>query len=197
MNIVANNTTGFGFQQIGTAIGSPPTFGARRYPINYSNATTIGKGCLVTLGADGYISLSTTGDSGFLGVFDGGYKTDTSLPQRYTQFNAYIYSSTAVSGSVYGYVIDDPNATFEGRVSGGPLATTDVGGNVSFVAGTTNTTTGLSTDLVSATVATNATMPWRVVGLGLGVSNDNSSTYNIVQVKLNASQLGSTTGQTT
>lgn len=191
---MSNSTTGFGFSDIGVAAGYTPTFGTEQYPINAAYATTIGRGCLVELDANGAIILSTPTSATFLGVFMGGFKVDTALTQRYTQFQAYVYSSTAVTGSVYGYVNTDRNATYYGRVSGGPLATTDVGANVTFVAGTVSAATGLSTDLVSATATTLNTSPWRVVSVQGPVGNDPASTYNIVQVKLNASQLSSTTG---
>lgn len=191
---MANSQTGFGFRMLGRQDGAPATFGTRLYPIDATNTTTIGRGCTVALDTTGYIRLATTGDSVFLGVFDGGYKTDTSLPQRYTQFSGYFYSATAVSGSVYGYVIDDPNAEFEVRVSGGPLTIADVGANATFIAGTVNTNTGFSTDLLNATVTTSTTAPYRIVGLSGRVGNDNASSYNIVNVKLNSANLSSTTG---
>lgn len=191
---MANSQTGFGFRMLGRSDGVTPSFGTRLYPILYTDTTTIGRGCTVALDTTGYIRLATTGDTVFLGIFDGGYKTDTSLPQRYTQFNAYVYSATAVSGSVYGYVVDDPNAEFEVRVSGGPLTFADVGANATFVAGTTNTSTGLSTDLLNATVTTSTTAPFRIVGISGRVGNDNASSYNIVNVKLNAANLSSTLG---
>ena len=192
---MANSTAGFGFQNIGVATGVTPSFGTSVYPINYSYATTIGRGCLVDLGTDGYIALSTPTSTAWLGVFSGGYKTDTALSPPHTEFNAYIYSATAVSGSVYGYVNVDPNAVYYGRVSGGPLTFADVGANVTFVAGTVNTTTGRSTDLINATVTTLNTAPFRVVGVNGPIGNDPASSYNIVQVKLNASALANTTGQ--
>ena len=192
---MANSQTGFGFRMLGRQDGARATFGTRPYPILYTDTTTIGRGCTVALDSTGYIRLATTGDSYFLGVFDGGFKTDTSLPQRFTYFGAYTYSSTAVSGSVYGYVIDDPNAEFEVRVSGGPLTFADVGANATFIAGTVNTNSGWSTDLLNATVTTSTTAPYRIVGLSGFVGNDNASSYNIVNVKLNSANLSSTLGQ--
>lgn len=191
---MANSQTGFGFRMLGRSDGVTPSFGTRVYPINSTDTVSIGRGCTVALGADGYIRLATTGDTVFLGVFDGGYKTDTALPQRYTQFNGYFYSATAVAGSVAGYVIDDPNAEFQVRVSGGPLTFADVGANATFVAGTVDTNTGFSTDLLNATVTTSTTAPYRIVGLSGFVGNDPASSYNIVNVKLNAANLSSTTG---
>lgn len=192
---MANSTAGFGFQNIGVATGVTPSFGTHKYPINYSYATTIGRGCLVDLGTDGYLALSTPTSTAWIGVFEGGEKTDTSLPQRYTQFPAYVYSATAVSGSVYGYVNDDPNAVYYARVSAGPITFASVGANVTFVAGTVNTSTGYSTDLIDATVTTLNTAPFRVVSVNGPVNNDPASTYNVIQVKLNASALSNTTGQ--
>ena len=192
---MANSTAGFGFQNIGVATGVTPSFGTHEYPINYSYATTIGRGCLVDLGADGYLALSTPTSTTWLGIFEGGYKTDTSLPQRHTEFQAYVYSATAVSGSVYGYVNDDPNATYYGRTSGGPITFASVGANVTFVPGTVNTATGQSTDLIDATVTTLNTAPFRIVSVNGPIGNDPASSYNIIQVKQNASVLSNTTGQ--
>lgn len=193
---MANSTTGFGFQVTGVATGVTPSFGTFAYPINYSYATTIGRGCLVELNSSGEIILSTPASTNFLGVFDGAAWTPSTGGR--VNSNAYVYSATTVAGSVVGYVYTDPNATYMARVSGGPLVAADVGANITFVAGTVNTTTGLSTDLASATLTTTNTSPWRVVGIegattAQGV-NDPSSTYNIVRLKLNASALSNTTG---
>lgn len=191
---MANSSAGFGFTTVGVATGVTPSFGTQAFPINYSYATTIGRGCLVELDSSGYIILSTPTSTSWLGVFDGGYKTDTGLSVPFTYFNAYVYSATAVSGSVVGYVNTDPNAVFYGRTYLGPLAATDVGANVTFVAGTVNTTTGRSTDLINATVTTLNTAPFRLISVQGPVGNDPASAGNIVQVKLNAAMLSTTTG---
>lgn len=191
---MANSQTGFGFRMLGRQDGVGPTFGTRVYPIDVTNTTTIGRGCTVALDAGGYIRLATTGDSVVLGVFDGCYQTNSAQSVPFYYSNAYIYSATNVSGSVQGYIIDDSNTEFEVRVSGGPLTFADVGANATFVAGTVNTKTGYSTDLLNATVTTSSTAPYRIVGLSGRVGNDNASSYNIVNVKLNSANLSSTTG---
>ena len=191
---MANSQTGFGFRQLGRQDSAPTTFGTRTYPIDVTNTTTIGRGCTVALDTTGYIRLATTGDTVFLGVFDGCYQTNSAQAVPFYYSNAYIYSATNVSGSVIAYIIDDPNAEFEVRVSGGPLTFADVGANATFIAGTTNTKTGYSTDLLNATVTTSTTAPYRIVSLSGRVGNDNASSYNIVNVKLNAANLSSTTG---
>ena len=146
------------------------------------------------LNSSGALTLSTPTSTAWLGVFMGGYKLDTAQTTPFSYFNAYVLSTTAVAGSVFGYVNVDPSASYYGRVSAGPLATTDVGANVTFVAGTVNTTTGLSTDLIGATVTTLNTAPFRLISITGPIGNDPASSYNIVQVKLNASTLTNTTG---
>ena len=192
---MANSTTGFGFQETGIAIGGvTPSFGTRTFPIDAAEATTIGRGCLVDLTTAGTIRLSTPTSTSWLGVFQGGYKLDSSLSAPFTYFQAYVLSGTAVAGSVFGYVNVDPGASYYARVQTGPIATTDVGANVTFVAGTVNTTTGLSTDLIGQTVTTLNTAPFRVISVSGPVGNDPASANNIIEVKLNASALANTTG---
>lgn len=183
---MSNSSTGFGFRQIGRADGAPPTFGLRQYPILSTNATSIGRGDPVILSANGYVYGATAGDSPILGIFDGCVYTDTGQVSPSQNQNGWLAPSTAVAGSSYAYVIDDPNASFWVRVSSGPLTFADVGANVNMVAGTVNTTTGRGTTMVSSTVTTASTAQFRVVSVtDAPINNDSSSTYNIVEVKGN------------
>ena len=191
---MSNSSTGFGFRQVGRADGVTPSFGLRQYPILYSNTTSIGRGDPVILSTDGYIYAATAGDSPILGIFDGCTYTDPNQTSPSVNSNGWLYSSTAVSGSVYGFVIDDPNASFWARVSSGPLTFADVGTNVTFVAGTVSSN-GRSTALINATVSTTNTYPFRVVSVtSAPINNDSSSTYNIVEVKGNTWLYSYTTG---
>lgn len=195
---MANPTVGFGLRAVRKIDGSAPNYSTVIRQVLYSDTTKIFKGDLVKDGASGFIAKavfdSTSHD--MYGVFDGCEYYDTALAKKV--FSPYWTGvSTALSGSVIGYVIVDLDLIFEVQSSGAaavPLA--DIGTNATFVAAPAgNTTTGQSTLVLNAdTTATTSTFPMRIVGLSQRVDNDNTTLDNLVEVILNDQTFKTLTG---
>ncbi len=188
----------FGLRAARKIDGTPPNYAPIQRQILYSNGTQIFKGDLVKDGGDGFIYKQVYNSSSHdtLGVFDGCEYYDTSLARPV--FSPYWTGvSTALTGSVVGYVITDLDLIFEVQSTGAaavPLA--DIGTNATFVAAPAgNTTTGISTLALNAdTTNTTSTFPMRITGLSSRVNNDNTSQYNIVEVILNDQTFKTLTG---
>ena len=195
---MSNTLAPFGLRPVRKIDGTPPNYATIQREILYSDTTQIFKGDLVKDGGAGYIAKavynSTSHD--LLGVFDGCEYYDTALARPV--FSPYWTGvTTALSGSVFGYVIVDLDLIFEVQSSGAAaVPRSDIGTNATFVAAPAgNTTTGQSTLALNAdTTATTDTFPMRITGLSQRVNNDNASANNIVEVVLNDAALKNTTG---
>lgn len=192
----------FGLRPVRKIDGTPPNYATIQKNILYSDTTPIGKGDLVKDTGTGYIAKavydSTSHD--MLGVFDGCEYYDTALSRPVFCPN-WTGVTTALSGSVVGYVITDLDLIFQVQSSGAAaVPITDIGTNATFVAAPVpNTTTGQSTLVLNAdTTATTSTFPMRIVGLAAAVGpngqNDNASANNIVEVILNDQTFKTLTG---
>lgn len=200
---MANTLAPFGLRAVRKIDGTPPNYAVNQYNILYSDTTKIGKGDLVKSTGTGYIAKavydSTSHD--LLGVFDGCEYYDTALARPiFSPF--WTGSTTALVGSVVGYVITDLDLIFQVQSSGAAaVPVTDIGTNATFVAAPApNTTTGQSTLALNAdTTATTSTFPMRIVGVVAsgptpnGV-NDSASANNIVEVILNDQTFKTLTG---
>ncbi len=190
---MSNTLAPFGLRAVRKIDGTPPNYAVQQRAILYSDTTKIFKGDLVKDGGAGYIAKavydSTSHD--MLGVFDGCEYYDTSLARPV--FSPYWTGvSTALSGSVVGYVINDLDLIFEVQSTGAAaVPVTDIGTNATFVAAPA----GISTLALNAdTTATTSTFPMRITGLSQRVNNDNASQYNIVEVILNDQTFKTLTG---
>lgn len=193
---MANNNAPFGFKPTRNLIASTSNFAQNTYEIASSNTHTIGFGDPVKLLATGYIDISLTTDTAILGIFLGCqyYNTATGRQEYPDQWTGV----TTTSGQIFARVCDDYNAVFTVQNSASTAITiADVGANINFTAaGTPNTYSGISIAAVDqTTLGTTATLPFRIVALSTFAGNDNTTGYNWVEVKLNSSNLTSTTGQ--
>lgn len=195
---MSNTAAPFGLRPVRKIDGTPPNYAVQQRQILYSDTTAIFKGDLVKEGGAGYITkaLFNSSSHDLLGVMDGCEYYDTSLARPV--FSPYWTGvSTALTGSVVGYVINDLDLIFEVQSAGAaavPLS--DIGTNATFVAAPAgNATTGISTLALNAdTTATTSTFPMRIVGLSQRVNNDNASANNIVEVILNDQTFKTLTG---
>lgn len=195
---MSNTLAPFGLRAVRKIDGTAPTYAAFPRQILYSDTTPIGKGDLVKDAGAGYIGKSVYNSSShdLLGVFDGceWYDTGASRP---VFNNSWTGTTTALAGSVVGYVIQDLDLVFEVQSTGNAaVGIADIGTNATFVAApVVNTITGLSTLTLNAdTTATTSTFPMRIVGLSQRVNNDNASANNIVEVILNDQTFKTLTG---
>lgn len=186
---MSNTAAPFGLRAVRKIDGTPPNYAPIQRNILYSDTTKIFKGDLVKDAGTGYIAkaLYNSTSHDLLGVFDGCEYYDTALARPV--FSPYWTGvSTALSGSVVGYVIADLDLIFEVQSSGAAaVPVTDIGTNATFIAAPAgSTTTGQSTLALDAdTTATTSTFPMRITGLSQRVNNDNASANNVVEVILN------------
>lgn len=187
---MANTNAPFGFRQY-SGTGSAPTYEQNVRYIASNNTTAIFFGDAVIPLTTGYIGQATAGTVRIEGIFAGCKYVSTS--QKRTVWSNYWPGSDA-TGDVTAYIIDDPNAKFvvQSSDSGGtaPVAFANVGEYINLAVGTGNTATGISGMTVNvATLATTATLPFRIVGLVQDPPGANgtdiASEYNQVIVAFN------------
>ena len=147
-------------------IGGQPFAGStRQIPIASAYDTSIFYGDVVTLNSDGVLVKDEgTATATPIGVFLGCSYTDPTFGKVFRQ---YFPADTAAS-DIVGYVCDDPDTLFKvAVVSGttviGSVTRTAVGNNTALVQNAGNTATGNSRVAASATTATTATLPLRII----------------------------------
>ena len=193
---MANNTNApYGFRQY-KGNGSAPTYEQVAVSIAY-NASAIYFCDPVTQQTDGTVARSaSTGVSpapaalGIAGIFVG-CKYLSTAQKRVVWSNYFPGSGDPVSGTVEGYIINDPNAQFEAQTDGTGLAAADVGATIGFVIGSGNTSSGVSGAYLDSTTLNNSVNnPFRVVAIsadpaGFPGSPSNSQAYDYAIVAFN------------
>lgn len=111
------------------------------------------------------------------------------------------WAGSGAGGDVTVRVCTDPDAQFIAQSDNTAIASTSVGNNINFVAGTPNSTTQFSTAAVGqSTVSTTNTLPFRIVGMWSEYAppgtngTDNTSQYNRIVVAPNNWDRKSLTG---
>jgi hypothetical protein len=189
---MANTNAPFGFRQYG-GTGSAPTYEQVAMLIKSDYTTAIYSGDPVYALATGYISSGDPAGAQaavqIAGIFIG--CKYLSVSQKRTVWSNY-WPGSDNSGDIEAYVVNDPNAKFIVQVGGSSstgLVQGDINGNVQFSYGTGNSATGISgAYIVYNSVATTATLPFRVVGLVTnppGANGTELSAYNQVIVAFN------------
>ncbi len=196
---MANTFAPFGFAQY-RGTGSAPTY--EQVPRTIAlTASAIYAGDPVTTQSDGTVAQSVAGTTQIAGIFVGCKYLSAALGRTvWSPF--WPGSGAAAANSVpEAYIINDPNAQFQVQSgnAGTPVAQTDVGANINFAIGTGNAITGVSGAYANqATIATTATLPFRIVGLITnppgGPGTDSSSNGNWIVVAFNNVDTKSLTG---
>lgn len=147
-------------------IGGQVFAGATRsIPITSGSATAIFFGDVVKLNASGTLDKDAgTNAATPVGVFLGCSYTDPTFGKTFRQF----YAASTVAPDIVAFVSDDPDTLFKVAVvsSGvtiGTITRANVGENAVLVQNAGNTTNGDSRVAMSATTATTATFPIRVI----------------------------------
>ena len=185
---MANTNAPFGFRQY-SGNGSAPTYEQVEVQIAY-NATNIFYGDPVEPDANGLVVQGdgTTAAAGIAGVFVG--CKYLSVSQKRTIWSNYWPGSDVASTStVYGYIINDPNARFIVQTGSTAATQSTVNLNVPYAIGSGNTANGISAATVDvANAAVTATLPFRVVSLVTdppGSAGTEAGAYNYVIVAFN------------
>ena len=187
---MANTNAPFGFRQI-SGTGSAPTYEQVAVDIAY-NTTNIFFGDPVAPTNTGYITQagSSTGstDTQIAGIFAGCQYLSTVM-KRTVWSNYYPGGTDPATGTIIGYIINDPNAKFVAQTSSAGAAQTNINNTVGFTIGSGNTSTGISAALVNmSTAGTDATQPFRILALDTtppGSNGTEAGAYNYVIVGFN------------
>ena len=185
---MANTNAPFGFRQY-SGNGSAPTYEQVEVQIAY-NATNIFYGDPVEPDANGLVVQGdgTTAAAGIAGIFVG--CKYLSVSQKRTIWSNYWPGSDVASTStVYGYIINDPNARFIVQTGSTAATQSTVNLNVPYAIGSGNTANGISAATVDvANAAVTTTLPFRVVSLVTdppGSAGTEAGAYNYVIVAFN------------
>lgn len=138
----------------------------RQIPIASASATAIYYGDVVKLADTGLLTKETgTATATPVGVFLGCSYTDATFGKVFRQY----YPGAITASDIVAYVQDDPDALFKVAVTAAGTSTmsyvnrTAVGNNSALIQGTGSSTTGNSAVSISATTATGATLPVRII----------------------------------
>jgi D-serine deaminase-like pyridoxal phosphate-dependent protein len=186
---MANTNAPFGFRQY-SGNGSAPTYEQVAVSVGY-NTTNIFYGDPVEPAADGTVAQGdgTTAAAGIAGIFVGCQYL--SVAQKRTVWSNYYPGGTdPASGTIIGYIINDPNARFVVQAGASAIGTDALNANIGYDIGAGNTASGISGAFVTAgSIDVTATLPFRVVGLVTqppgSAGTDYTSGYNWVVVGFN------------
>jgi hypothetical protein len=188
---MANTNAPFGFRQY-QGTGSAPTYEQVAVDIAY-NTTNIFFGDPVAPVNTGYITQAASSggssDTQIAGVFVGCQYLSTAM-KRTVWSNYYPGGTDPATGTIIGYIVNDPNAKFIAQVSSAGATQTNINNTVGFTIGSGNTSTGISAALVNmSTAGTDATQPFRILSLVTtppgANGTDATSGYNLVIVAFN------------
>ena len=160
----------------------------RLIPITSAEGTSIFYGDVVKLNSSGTLTKDTgTSAATPVGVFLGCTYTNPSTNQK---INAQYYPAGTVASDIQAYVCDDNLVLMQVAVTAAGTSTMNgvtraaVGMNTALIQGTGSSTTGDSAVSVSATTATNAALPIRIIDVVPETVNAAGS-YTEVIVKWN------------
>ena len=194
---MSNTQAPFGFQATRRIDGAAPNYAmmpSRLFAQAYSVA--VGQGDVVQSLSTGYIALCASTATQAQGIFQGAQYYDTNFQQW--RFVNYFPGTQSANADVLAFSISDVKQVFEVQSNGAAITTPQIGLNATFVTasnGAPNTYSGISTcALDPATVSTNSAFQFRIVGLGQKINNDNTASFNTVEVILNAADFNSLTG---
>ena len=186
---MANTNAPFGFRQY-SGTGSAPTYEQVAVSIGY-NTTNIFFGDPVEPSASGTIvqGTGTTAAAGIAGIFIGCQYLST-VQKRTVWSNYYPGGTDPATGTIVGYIVNDPNAKFLVQSDATGIAATDVNGTVGYTIGSGNTANGISGAYISSVGPTTATLPFRIVSLvtdppGSNGTIGNGQAYDWVIVAFN------------
>ncbi|GEM_PF-2338378 len=199
---MANILAPGGFSNSRLLKGSAPNYATRDAYIAYNYGTKIAYGDPVFLNSSGNIQLYVKGGTTIHGIFRGCNYLDPSS-RRVQWYNSWMAPGGVASTTVVEAKVDiDPDMVFICQVSGGPVTQADVGLNIDILANSSGNPTyaGMSVcALDAATIASTATLPFRIVGLvgepGFVVGYNPAAANNLVQVVMNTSDITTRTGQ--
>ena len=186
---MSNVDKAFGLRPIGnlSATGAQKQYA---YEIADDQSGAIFQGDLVTV-FDGYlVKFAPATHTAAVGVFNGCNYIDPSSGKP-TWKNYYPGSVNITSGKIMAEVLDDPNQLFIIQADE-DIVQADIGKNADIIGTGGSTVTGVSTmELDSSTVANDAALNLKIVGLYDVPGNSLGTNFTVVVVKINEHLYGS------
>ncbi len=186
---MSNVDKAFGLRPIGnlSATGAQKQYA---YEIADDQSGAIFQGDLVTV-FDGYlVKFAPATHTAAVGVFNGCNYIDPSSGKP-TWKNYYPGSVNITSGKIMAEVLDDPNQLFIIQADE-DIVQADIGKNADIIGTGGSTVTGVSTmELDSSTVAKDAALNLKIVGLYDVPGNSLGTNFTVVVVKINEHLYGS------
>ena len=187
---MANTNAPFGFRQY-QGTGSAPTYEQVAVTITYNSANIFFGDPVEPDNLGAIIQGSgTTAAAGIAGIFMGCQYLSTSQ-KRTVWSNYYPGGTDPATGTIIGYICNDPNAKFVvqavSSISGG-ITQAEVNATAGYTIGSGNTSTGISAATLSGVGPTTATLPFRIVSLVTqppGANGTELATSNYVVVAFN------------
>lgn len=183
---MANSNAAAGLQPVRYASGAPYNGACNIYYVPASDSTALFRGDPVIVAGD----ADADGVPTCTRATAGGGNTVTGVVVGVKNSPSQTTMHRPASTAMYVYVADDPNLLFEIQEDavGGALASTNVGQNIDLIAGSGNTTTGLSGfQADSSTAATTNTLQLRIEGFVRRADNAIGANAKIL-VRLNKPQ---------
>jgi hypothetical protein len=194
----------YGFKPLQRLDGLPYAGAIRQIPVAAGYATAILNGDTVALSGGYLVATAATNSGDNVGVLVGCQYVNSN--GQTVQGQNYVAGASTSTALAFGYVVDDPNATFQvcATTAGSttPAAYTRaalVGKNVAIVFGAGSTTTGDSAyGIDGGSAATTNTLPVRVIDVivasDTGPRTVAATTYYEFIVKLNTAQYNDQSG---
>ena len=177
----------FGFRATRRIDGATPNYAMMPARLSAAAATYVaGVGDVMQSLSTGYISLCASTATQAQGIFQGCEYYDTTGQQW--RFTGYLPGTQSALSDYNTYTISDVKQVFEVQSNGAAITTPQVALNATFANnGAPNTYSQISTAALDpATVSTNSAFQFTIVGLSTKIGNDNTSSFNTVEVILNA-----------
>ena len=192
---MANTQAPFGFQATRRIDGVAPNYAMTPARLIAQAATFVaGAGDIMKSLSTGFITAAVSTADIAQGIFQGCQYYDT-VGQTW-RFTNYLPGTQATNDNITAFTVSDVKQVFEVQSNGAAITTTQVGLNATFTGNSApNTYSGISTAALDpATVSTNSAFQFTIVGLGQKIGNDNTSSFNTVEVILNNADFNNRTG---
>lgn len=192
---MSNTQAPFGFKATRRIDGAQPNYAMMPARLAAQAATFVaGAGDVMKSLSTGFVSLAASTADIAQGIFQTCEYYDT-VGQTW-RFTNYLPGTQTTNDNIKVFTTSDVKQVFEVQSGGAAITTTQVGLNSTFLTnGAPNTYSGISTAALDpASISTNNAFQFTIVGLGQAVGNDNTASFNTVEVILNNADFNNRTG---
>lgn len=192
---MSNTQAPYGFQATRRIDGVAPNYAMMPARLSAKAATYLaGVGDVMSSLSTGYVTSTASTATQAQGIFQGAQYYD--LTGQQWRFTGYLPGSQSPSDDFLTFTISDVKQVFEVQSNGAAITTPQIQLNATFTGNAApNSYSQISTAALDpATISTNSAFQFTIVGLGQKVNNDNTASFNTVEVILNAADFNARTG---